>query len=894
MITEFALHRRFTPPPPRDELPPQNIEAEESILGGILFDPLAIKRCKDEGLEPDHFSLNAHQALYKAFLIINGQGDPTDFTTVNSWLFDHNLLDKIGGQSKLVQLLDRAVSTVNIDEYAKLVIDKWQRRAIITKSHELIATAQSGAARKEDLRSLKHQLNALLEMKGVPSKRDFTQLDTQLKELDEDDSPYRDIELKRLAKEWEFSGLREMKAFHARWLLTKEKAKAYTLDEYEELCADMKMDWILPSFIPRQSLMCLYSPGGVGKTWLLFSILRRLVEGTGWGGFAPQKPVKALCIVTDQGRRQNNRMLDLQEYYSLPRDLKKNFIMIDEKWSTANNGQLRELIRSHRPDIVVIDSLTSVSAGSIIQENEAPFAIPLIHWREMCTEFNCSFMVIHHANKGGNGQVRGGMMRGTTAIFNTCDEVWKLEPKNPALPQDGNILEIEKSRSRDLCKFLLKRDPETDTWIPMHEIDGEDELELNSPLQQQILDFLVAHGGKHENEEIAHALDISLNTIRKELGRMASSGVIGVQKGNRKRSVYFSHFATDPTDPQLIQPSGSGGSAPSETAKPPEPQGLRLLSEIEKKSPDPTDPPDPQKKPDLKREVKKRKKCGSVGSGRLDDPQTQTEAGIPPDPKSRISSDQLDQLEVKKPKNPPYCEKEEVIESEGLHSVTEKRGFKPGDRVGFTLLHIEEPNVAKGRRKKVNYHGVVSDSNGGTTYITPVGRLGDDAARKEFPPIPWIRHCLPDHSELIAASTRSIWRIESLERSPEPTPDLPKKGDRVYVPLDGHWELVEVRRVHKKVFSADRLTKFDREKLETPIAHGLKEWRPQPDPIYIYESAGIKDKKGWVQGWWIKSIDRTHYHCYLTGVGERKAIGKREVNPKDLRFPDWVYDPIED
>jgi len=122
---------------------------------------------------------------------------------------------------------------------------------------------------------------------------------------------------------------------------------------------------------------------------------------------------------------------------------------------------------------------------------------------------------------------------------------------------------------------------------------------------------------------------------------------------------------------------------------------------------------------------------------------------------------------------------------------------------------------------------------------------------------------------------------------------LPKKGDRVYVPLDGQWELVDVKQVHKRTFSAFRITQYDRETLETPIVHGLKEWRPKPDPVYIYESAGIKDKKGWVQGWYITRIDRTHYHCRLAGVNESKAIGKREVSRADLKFPDWVYEPVE-
>ncbi len=131
MVSESSL------PALPDTLPPQNIEAEESILGGILLDPEAINRVMDI-LRPEAFSISAHQKIYQATLTLHNSGKPTDFMTVNSWLSDQNLLDKVGGQSKLVQLLDRTVSAVNIDEYAKLVMDKYLRRQLITAGHEIV------------------------------------------------------------------------------------------------------------------------------------------------------------------------------------------------------------------------------------------------------------------------------------------------------------------------------------------------------------------------------------------------------------------------------------------------------------------------------------------------------------------------------------------------------------------------------------------------------------------------------------------------------------------------------------------------------------------------------------------------------------------------------------
>lgn len=121
-----------------DKLPPNNIEAEESILGGILLDPSAISRIADI-LPAEAFYVMSHQQIYKAALELYHKDQPTDLMTVTTWLKDHRLLTKVGGQAKLVQLVERTVSAVNIDRYAALVVDKYQRRQLIAAAQEIEA-----------------------------------------------------------------------------------------------------------------------------------------------------------------------------------------------------------------------------------------------------------------------------------------------------------------------------------------------------------------------------------------------------------------------------------------------------------------------------------------------------------------------------------------------------------------------------------------------------------------------------------------------------------------------------------------------------------------------------------------------------------------------------------
>ncbi|RUT07670.1 hypothetical protein DSM106972_019300 [Dulcicalothrix desertica PCC 7102] len=120
-----------------DRLPPQIIEAEEAVLGGILLDPEAISRVSDR-LQPEAFYISAHKEIYQATLKLHQQGKPTDLLSVTSWLSDHDLLTRVGGRNKLASLIESTVSAVNIDALAQLITDKYQRRRLIKAGNEIV------------------------------------------------------------------------------------------------------------------------------------------------------------------------------------------------------------------------------------------------------------------------------------------------------------------------------------------------------------------------------------------------------------------------------------------------------------------------------------------------------------------------------------------------------------------------------------------------------------------------------------------------------------------------------------------------------------------------------------------------------------------------------------
>ncbi len=131
-------------------VPPQSIEAEESILGGILLDPEAMGRIS-EVLNPQAFYIHAHAQIYSAALALSSDNKPVDLMTVTIWLKDQDKLESAGGQTKLAQLVERTVSAVNIDALVALVMEKYRRRQLIKAGNEIAKLGYETATEFESI-----------------------------------------------------------------------------------------------------------------------------------------------------------------------------------------------------------------------------------------------------------------------------------------------------------------------------------------------------------------------------------------------------------------------------------------------------------------------------------------------------------------------------------------------------------------------------------------------------------------------------------------------------------------------------------------------------------------------------------------------------------------------
>ncbi|MBN1365962.1 MAG: replicative DNA helicase [Syntrophaceae bacterium] len=119
------------------KLPPQNIEAEQSVLGSILLENRAINRVMEILSDVDFYS-EAHRKIYKIIRELSEKNEPVDLITLSNALKSKNMLDSVGGTTYLASLVDNVPSAANVANYSKIVKDKAILRGLITSATEII------------------------------------------------------------------------------------------------------------------------------------------------------------------------------------------------------------------------------------------------------------------------------------------------------------------------------------------------------------------------------------------------------------------------------------------------------------------------------------------------------------------------------------------------------------------------------------------------------------------------------------------------------------------------------------------------------------------------------------------------------------------------------------
>ena len=133
-----------------DNLPPQNIEAEQAVLGAIFLNTDALSDAM-EYVEADDFYRRSHQLLFQAMVDLNNNSEAIDVLTVQNYLSTNNQLDDVGGVAYIAELATSVPTAANAGYYAKIVEEKSMLRRLISTATNIITQANNN---DEDVPSL--------------------------------------------------------------------------------------------------------------------------------------------------------------------------------------------------------------------------------------------------------------------------------------------------------------------------------------------------------------------------------------------------------------------------------------------------------------------------------------------------------------------------------------------------------------------------------------------------------------------------------------------------------------------------------------------------------------------------------------------------------------------
>jgi len=156
--------------PALHKIPPQNLEAEESVLSAILLDNDTLLDVL-ETLEPDNFYRSAHAKMFTAITELFAKNEPVDLVTLANILKEKGQLEEVGGATYLAKLVDTAPLAVNAQHYAKIIRDKAALRELIDSANQISTKCYEDSGNVDDVIDFAER--SVFEIAGNKNKKSF-------------------------------------------------------------------------------------------------------------------------------------------------------------------------------------------------------------------------------------------------------------------------------------------------------------------------------------------------------------------------------------------------------------------------------------------------------------------------------------------------------------------------------------------------------------------------------------------------------------------------------------------------------------------------------------------------------------------------------------------------
>ena len=317
-------------------VPPQSVEAEQAVLGGLMLAPDAYDRIADVLVHTDFYRRD-HQLIYSAIRDLAEKNRPFDAVTLGEWFESHGKADEISGGAYLVELASTTASAANIKAYADIVRDKAVLRQLIEVGTGIVNDAfmPEGRATGEVLSKAEQDVFAIAEA-GARGRLDFVPVNDAMKEA-------FDVLQTRFANGGSITGL----------------PTGY--DEFDEMTAGLQ----------PTDLLILAARPAMGKTTLALNIAEYAALKTkkAVAVFSMEMSASqlALRLISSNGRINATRLRtgqledeDWSRVTGAIRMLKESKIFIDDTPALSPDvlrAKARRLKREHDLGLIVIDYL---------------------------------------------------------------------------------------------------------------------------------------------------------------------------------------------------------------------------------------------------------------------------------------------------------------------------------------------------------------------------------------------------------------------------------------------------------------------------------------------------------------------------------------------------------
>jgi archaellum biogenesis ATPase FlaH len=542
------------------------IDLEIAILGGVLLDRSSIKRVKDI-LKPEHFYLNSHKLIYQAQLEIDQEGREPDLRMVALRLRDKGQLDVIGGQLALANLVSGTISSINIDHYAKLVVEKAVLRQRVAAADGLAKELMSKFPDPEKI--AKYTEIITIDEKRLTDPAERFKLELQNLRL-EDDPVKRLLLRSKIASHYRIKATDLEQAL--RQLDQRNKtpeAQCLSLAELFDL-PETDIGYLIPGMLPAGDTVILVGDPKSGKSLLAYDAA--FAVATGEDDFLGERcnQGNVLIVQTDESIGTAKGRLKKRGFRS--EDAERVRFM--SSFNMSQMTKLEEHLENFKPKLVIIDSLRRICSGRELSENSAEFADMIYELKELLARYGAAGILIHHANKSSEA-VGVGRVRGSSAIAGSVWGVWQIDqipkkdPNNKKKlvidPKDLNRILSIHARDTEGARLRIELDPSNNSWIS-HGEEGTTEQEVSDrkTIEARTLELLrsVSPTGL-EGIEIGERLGEGKG-IYTCLNRMIGKRLIGSRPStkDRRRTVYFCTTGIDNTEECTTSDFHEGHSPP--------------------------------------------------------------------------------------------------------------------------------------------------------------------------------------------------------------------------------------------------------------------------------------------------------------------------------------------